>query len=66
MLEGSGGDGQGEENGAGAGQRVGTGAGHGNVTCVLQTQFSSFIFVTHDLVFSKIKSFNSCVRSCCL
>ena len=29
----------------GMGQGVRTGLGHGGITCVLQTQFSSFFFV---------------------
>ena len=34
--------GQGVGTGAETEQGVGTGAGHGGITCVLQTQFSSF------------------------
>ena len=32
------------------GQGVRTGLGHGGLTCVLQTQFSSFIFVVVKLI----------------
>ena len=31
------------------GQGVGTGLGHGGITCVLQTQFSSFFFFFTDV-----------------
>ena len=32
------------------GQGVRTGLGHGGITCVLQTQFSSFFFTLHMLL----------------
>ena len=32
------------------GQRVGTGVGHGGITCVLQTQFSSFSLIFNDFI----------------
>ena len=34
------------------GQGVWTGLGHGGITCVLQTQFSSFVFFCIKLSFS--------------
>ena len=41
------------------GQGVRTGLGHGSITCVLQTQFSSFILITggHEVVLCVYKSF---------
>ena len=48
------GTGQGVGTGAETGQRIGTGAGHGGITCVLQTQYSSFIFCQKTLDVEKL------------
>ena len=32
------------------GQGVRTGLGHGGITCVLQTRFSSFFFVSYSII----------------
>ena len=43
------------------GQGVRTGLGHGGITCVLQTQFSSFSFFAHYLA-EQIKKGVICVQ----
>ena len=46
--------GQGVRTGAETGQGVGTGPGHGGISCVLQTQFSSFFYVMGKTLSGKL------------
>ena len=39
------------------GQGVRAGLGHGGITCVLQTQFSSYIYSTSDFILSRANIF---------